>query len=63
DAVATVMAEFGAPDARAMFGQTLTQALINQLVGLAAREAGGFGPGGGSEVGVGTGGETPGGAS
>jgi len=61
DAVATVMAEFGAPDARAMFGQTLTQALINQLVGLAAREAGGFGPGGGSEVGVGAGGETPGG--
>lgn len=63
DAVATVMAEFGAPDARSMFGQTLTQALINQLVGLAAREAGGFGPGGGPEVGVGTGGETPGGTS
>jgi AcrR family transcriptional regulator len=56
DAVATVMAEFGAPDARVAFGQTLTQALINQLVGLAAREAGG----GGVEVGVGAGGETPG---
>jgi len=34
------MAERGLPDARAMFAEVFTQSLINQLVGIAVREAG-----------------------
>jgi len=40
EAVATVMAEYGLPDARAMFADMFTQSLINQLVGIAVREYG-----------------------
>jgi AcrR family transcriptional regulator len=40
EAVATVMAERGLRDARAMFAEVFTQSLINQLVGIAVREAG-----------------------
>jgi AcrR family transcriptional regulator len=38
EAVATVMAEYGAPDAPAMFTEMFTRSLVNQLVGITVRE-------------------------
>jgi AcrR family transcriptional regulator len=39
EAVATVMAEHGIADAHAMFVEMFTQSLVNQLVGIAVRDA------------------------
>ncbi|HWN35420.1 MAG TPA: TetR family transcriptional regulator [Pseudonocardia sp.] len=39
EAVATVMAEYGTPDAHAMFTEMFTLSLVNQLVGITVREA------------------------